>query len=575
MGAVSLRAVPVPTRRWRVLPPAPLSFARALGLPLSVASALWHRGLHTPEAVAHFLSLQHTPGHDPFLLPQMDKAVHRILQALLSGESIAIYGDFDTDGITATALLGEAIEGLGAQVLTYIPDRAREGHGLNIPALQRLRQQKVSLVITVDTGIMGAGPGTETHSLGLDLIVTDHHLPPKALPQAVAVVSPWMPGSPYPFPNLTGAGLALKLAQALYRALERPLPSAIWELAAVGTVADLGPLLGENRTIVREGLRHLQRTQRPGFLALCACAGVHPEEVTAEAISFILAPRLNAAGRLASADLSLRLLRAPTLQEALPLAQHLERLNDQRQRLTQNLLALAVERIPQGAPPPLLFISGEEFVPGVNGLVASALVEAFYRPAVVATHSGDRVRASARSIPEVHLGKVLQAGAEWFDRFGGHAAAGGFECAAPALPAVHDALAGAVRAQLGSTPPVPTLLIDAEAPFTDLLGASYQTLSAMAPFGHGNPEPLFLARGVEVVSWRLAGEEGQHLLLRFRQGRAVWDGVGFRLGKVWSQGVPAVCDVVFTPDLAPGEGSRGLRLLVRDLRPTGNGSQVP
>ncbi|MDW8119246.1 MAG: single-stranded-DNA-specific exonuclease RecJ [Chloroflexota bacterium] len=557
-----------PQRRWQVLPPPPLHFARSLGLPLPVAASLWHRGLRTPSAVATFLSPPRGVSHDPFLLPQMDRAVHRILRALLGGETIAIYGDFDTDGVTATALLVDALQGLGARVLTYLPDRLTEGHGLNRQALQALHQQGATLVITVDTGITGAIPSVEARPLGLDLIITDHHLPPKTLPQAVALVSPWLEGSRYPFVHLTGAGLALKLAQALYHTLQRPLPAGLLELAALGTIADMGLLTGENRAIVREGLAHLRQTHRPGLLALCAAARVRPDEVSAETVSFVLAPRLNAAGRLASAALSLHLLLAPTAQEAIPLAQQVERLNDQRQRLTDALLGLALERL-RGQPlPPLLFIRGEEFVPGVNGLVAAALVEAFYRPAVVASQWGDRVRASARSIPEVHIGKVLEAGAQWLDRFGGHAGAGGFECATDAVPTVQDVLARAAHAQMGGSAPTPTLVIDAEATFTDMLGVAYHTLGGMAPFGPGNPEPLFLARGVEVVAWRLAGDDGQHLLLRFRQGRAMWDAVGFRLGRVWGQGVPAVCDVVFTPDLGVSEGSRGLRLLVRDLRPS-------
>ncbi|MFN3974451.1 MAG: single-stranded-DNA-specific exonuclease RecJ [Dehalococcoidia bacterium] len=554
-------------RQWRVLPPPPASFARSLALPEPVAAALWHSGLHTQEAVATFLSSQSEPYHDPFLLPQMDRAVHRILQALLRGERIAIFGDFDTDGVTATALLAKALKGVGAQVITYLPDRATEGHGLNIQALKQLRHQGASLVITVDTGITGAGPSGAARSLGLDLVITDHHLPPKALPEAIAVISPWREGSRYPFPHLTGAGLAFKLSQALYRELARPLPDGVIELAALGTIADLGLLQGENRSLVQEGLRRLRHTQHPGLVALCASAGLRPEEVSADTVSFIIAPRLNAAGRLARADLSLRLLQAPSTEAAQPLAQELERLNDERQRLTEDLLAIALERIPAPTPPPLLFVCGEEFVPGVNGLVATRLVEMFYRPAVVAARSGDRIRASARSIPEIDMGKVLEAGAPWFDRFGGHAAAGGFECAPPALPQVEQALTSAARSQIGQAPPSPALLIDAEATFTDMVGDAYQTLQRMAPFGPGNREPLFLAHRVEVLSWRLAGEEGQHILLRFRQGKAVWDGVGFRLGKAWSQGVPPLCDVVFTPDLASSRGAPGLRLLVRDLRP--------
>lgn len=569
MGTVDRPPLPSVPRQWRVLSPPPPSFVRALGLPTPIAAALWHRGLHTQEAVATFLSPRPGPRHDPFLLPQMDRAVHRIFQALFRGERIAIFGDFDTDGVTATALLGEALQGLGAEVITYLPDRATEGHGLNTQALHHLRQQGASLVITVDTGITGASPSSVARSLGLDLVVTDHHLPPRVLPEAVAIISPWTKGSHYPFPHLTGAGLAYKLAEALYRAMERPLPQNLVELAALGTIADMGLLQGENRSLVQEGLQRLRHTQRPGLLALCSSAGLRPEEISADTVSFVLAPRLNAAGRLASADLSLRLLLAPSPETAQPLAQELARLNDQRQRLTEALLASALQHIPGPTPPPLLFVCGEEFVPGVNGLVATHLAEMFYRPAVVAAHAGDRIRASARSIPEVDMGKVLEAGAPLFYRFGGHAAAGGFECAPPALPGIEQILTSAVQSQIGQSLLTPTLLIDAEATFTDMLGIAYQTLQGMAPFGPGNREPLFLGRRVEVLSWRLAGEDGQHILLRFRQGKAVWDGVGFRLGRIWSKGVPPLCDVVFTPDLAASEGTRGLRLLVRDLRPAG------
>jgi single-stranded-DNA-specific exonuclease len=533
---------------------------------------LWHRGLRTQEAVASFLDPQPGPLRDPFLLPQMDRAVHRILRALLGGEGIGVFGDFDADGVTATALLTEALEGLGGRVVPYIPHRVTEGHGLNVPALRYLRQQGVGLVITVDTGIAAGEEGAAASSLNMDLIVTDHHLPSKTPPQAVAVISPWVKGSSYPFPHLTGAGLALKVAEALYRALRRPLPPGLVELAALGTIADLGPLRGENRSLVREGLRHLRCTRRPGLLALYACAGLRPEEVSAETVAFIVAPRLNAPGRLASAEVSLRLLLAPSPEEAIPLAREAEEWNAKRQRLTEELTARAMERVPFPLPP-LLFVGGEEFVPGVNGLVAARLVEAFYRPAVVAASCEGRVRASARSIPEVDISRALEAASPWLERFGGHAAAGGFECSPAALPAVQEAMAEAIRQQVGATPLAPTLTIDGEASFADMVGIAYQTLRQMEPFGPGNPEPLFLARGVEVLSWRVSGEGGEHLLLRFRQGKAVWDGVGFRLGATGGQGVPPRCDVVFTPDLTCGENPRGLRLIVRDLRPAGGAGE--
>jgi len=558
-------------RRWRLLPPAPPLLASALGVPPLWAQLLYNRGLRDPESAHRFL--HPGPLTDPFRLAGMDRAVHRLLRAVLGGERVAIFGDFDTDGVTGTAVLCSALEGLGAQPLPYLPHRLREGHGLNPEAVRRLRAQGATLLVTVDCGVSSAEEVRLARDLGMEVVVTDHHSLAEGLPEAWALVSPRRPGVPPDLEPLTGAGIALKVAQGLFTALGRPLPEDLTALASLGTVADLAPLTGENRRLVALGLSALNRTQRPGLRALVEEAGLRPGTLDTERIAFALAPRLNSAGRLDHADPSLRLLLTRSEEEARDLARSLDRLNSQRQRLTQRALEEVWEEASaQAQEEALLMVGGEGVPPGVAGLVASKLVEAFHRPAVVVACEEGLARGSGRSIPEFNLVEALHACRDLFHRYGGHPGAGGFVTPAERLPDLRRRLQALARQALAGVDLTPTLEVEARVSLRDLVGETFAFLQRLAPFGVGNPRPRFLAQGVEVVSLRRVGEGGEHLLLCLRQDRAVWDAVAFGLANAWPEA--SRVDLVFTLGQDTYYGTPRLRLHVEDVRPSGGAQRV-
>ena len=318
-----------PDKVWKRLPSPPAGFAQSLGLAPFQEHLLYNRGIRHQEELDQFLAADARLTYDPLLLPDMSKAVNRLQTALADGEVIGIFGDFDTDGVTGTALLVQALTELGAKVISYLPDRVDEGHGLNAAAIESIRAQNASLLVTVDCGVSSAEEVELASSLGIDTIITDHHSLPAVVPKAQAVVNPRRPDSRYPYDGLTGVGLSFKLVEALWAALGRPQPDHLLELVALGTVADVGPLTGENRYLVKKGLERLNATQHAGLRALIARSGVRPGSLDTESLSFGLIPRLNAAGRLGDASLSLELLTASSTEVAGPIAERLELLNDQ------------------------------------------------------------------------------------------------------------------------------------------------------------------------------------------------------------------------------------------------------
>jgi single-stranded-DNA-specific exonuclease len=543
------------------------------------AQLLYNRGILSPSQAREFLAPDVSQLHDPFLLPGMDRAVERILRAIGAGETIAVYGDFDTDGVTASALLQGALMALGGRVVAYLPHRIREGHGLNLSAIRSLREQGASLLVTVDTGISAVEEVAAALDAGLDTIITDHHAPPTALPDAYAVITPRHALGSYPNPYLTGAGLAFKLAQALYQRRGAPPDDPMLELAALGTVADMAPLQGENRALTWAGLGALRRTQRPGLLALFRRTGLTANALDHEAIPFVVAPRLNAAGRIDSADVSFRLLTCQDPEEAEVLAQALERQNGLRKSLTDEMLGRALLAAQAQAPEErLLLLASEDFAPGINGLVATRLVEAFYRPAVVVSLEGELVRGSGRSIPEFDMAKALTQCSELLLRFGGHPAAAGFTARARDLPALQERLQALAREALGGLTLAPHLRIDAQVSVKELLGETFDFVRSLAPFGQGNPPPLFLTRGVQVLNVRTLGAEGQHLALTLKHGGATWDAIAFR--QRWQAatsqthgrlpiGRDAYLDVVYTLGVDTFRGRGTVQLQVLDFRPAG------
>ena len=556
--------------RWNLLPTVPDKYlAKAFRLPPLVVQLLYNRGITEPSQLESFLTIDKRLSADPFLLPDMERAVARIYQALFSGENTAVYGDFDADGITATALLVQGLTSLGGKAIPYIPHRLTEGYGLKAAALENLARQGISLVITVDCGVTALPEIKKAKKLGLDIIVTDHHTPLPEIPPATAVVNPKLPGSNYPFYELTGAGVAFKLVQALFQGMgkEAQLDELI-DLAAVGTIADIAPLVGENRYLVKQGLKLINENPRLGIREMITQAELKAGSIDAEIISWILAPRLNAAGRLEHAIASYRLLTTDSPQEAQRLAAWLEQKNTERQSLTTKTLAQAREQILAQGISPLLIAMDRDYPIGIAGLVAGRIAEEFYRPTIVIRTGEQLSSGSCRSIPEFNIILALNQCSDLFTHFGGHSQAAGFTLPTSNLPRLRGQLLEIATAQLAGLDLRPRLDIDAEVKLPELGGNTFQLIQRLAPFGRGNPLPAFLSRKVEVVECRTMGSNREHLKLKLKQNSTVWDAVGFRLGNNLTE-VTSYLDIVYNLEIDQWRGEERLRLNILDFAPPG------
>jgi single-stranded-DNA-specific exonuclease len=557
--------------RWNLLPP-------ITGLPWKdgtsdfpplLTQLLYNRGVSRIEDFPSFLASDTSLMGDPLLLPDMQPAVARVYQALLSGETIGIYGDFDADGITATAALVQGITALGGRAVPYIPHRQTEGHGLTTTALKRLYEQGVSLVITVDCGVTDVVEARRAMKMGLDIIITDHHSPLDKVPEVIAVIDPKLADSAYPFLHLAGVGVAFKLLQALFQSLGKEgYLDTVTDLVAIGTIADMSPPLGENRYLIKEGLKFMNTRPRLGIKDLMEQTRIEAGSLDADLISWVIAPCLNAAGRLADGLAGYNLLVTQSPQEARELAQWLTGKNEERQKLTTVTLVRAREQVIARGLPPLLLTADKDYPIGIAGLVASRLTEEFYRPSVV-IHTADKIsHASCRSIPEFNFIAALNQFGHLFTRYGGHAAAAGFTLPTKNLPQLEKELSRVVAEQLKDVELRPRLDIDAVVTLPDLGGDTYRTTQLLAPFGIGNPVPVFLSRGVEVLERRTMGNGGEHLRMKLRQGGTVWDAVAFRLGSHTAE-ISSRLDIVYNLEIDRWGGQEKLRLNILDLKASG------
>ena len=553
---------------WNLLPPAPAQYlADTSGFLPLIAQLLYNRGLTEPSQLESFIAADKCLSGNPLLLPDMHWAVARIYRALLSGENIAIYGDFDVDGITGTAILVQALSSLGGKVIPYIPHRLTEGYGLKTATLENLCRQGVSLVITVDCGITAFSQVKKAQRMGLNIIITDHHTPPTVIPPAIAVVDPKLPNSNYPFLELAGVGVAFKLLQALFQGVgkEKQLDELI-DLVALGTVADMMPLLGENRYLVKQGLKLINATPRLGVREMITQAGLNIGSLDTESISWILAPRLNAAGRLAHAISSYKLLTTDSPQEAHQLTIWLEQKNSERQKLTTNTLAKARKQVLAQGVLPLLVASDEDYPGGIMGLVASRLSEEFCRPAMVIKTGKQISSGSCRSIPEFNIIHALNQCSGLLSHFGGHSQAAGFTLPTKNLARLKQTLLQLASTELAGVDLRPHLDIDAEITLPDLAGDTFQSIQQLAPFGHGNPVPTFLSHGVEVTDCQAMGSNGEHLRLKLKQSGTVWDGVAFGFGNYLAE-ISSPLDIVYNLKVDQWRGEERLRLNVLDFAP--------
>lgn len=556
-------------KRWVLEKPIPAEIDQILSqYPPLFRKILFNRGYSTLESAQNFLEVQSPKGTDPFNLKSMQEAVDRLCFAVKNKELIAIYGDYDADGVTATALLVKAISSLGAQVREYIPNRFEEGYGVNKDALTFLHEAGVKLVITVDCGMRSVEETKHANHLGLDMIITDHHDPGDEIPQALAIINPKQPGDTYPYKDLAGVGLAYKLASALYSSLSIQIEDieTYLDLVAIGTVVDMAPVTGENRYLVRKGLLRMRQPERQGIKALAGVSGIRLERVQATDLGYGIGPRLNAAGRVDSALSAYRLLSSDDPHETGILAQELDDQNRARQKITQDIQEIA-ESIAFLDDPnaQLIFAAHPDFNSGVVGLAASRLCERYYRPAIVAQIGPEMTVASCRSIPEFHITKALDECSDFMERYGGHAAAAGFTIRNENLPLLIPQLREITHRALDDLDLRPILTAEAEVTLSELKPDLLEYLDWLQPTGLGNPIPVFLTRGVQVRRYQSIGKDREHLKLTVTDGWITYDAIAFRQGH-WASQMPATIDMMFTYELNEYNGRSMPQLNVRDLR---------
>ncbi|MFQ6028134.1 MAG: single-stranded-DNA-specific exonuclease RecJ [Dehalococcoidia bacterium] len=556
-----------PAKQWQL---AETSQSHTLPPDLSpmAARVLLARGISSAEQLQFFLEPPHRLPHDPLRLHGMDRALQRLYRAIQQGEKVGIFGDFDVDGVTGAAIITEGIASFGVPVIPYLPHRVEEGHGLSADAVQHLADAGASLIVTVDCGITSVEEVAQARSRGVDVIITDHHTPPALLPDAEAIINPKMADNQYPFEHLSGAGLGFKLIQGLFQYHGQPWSRGLLELAALGTIADLVPLVDENRYLVQQGLAELAKTQRVGLRALYQRAGIDPSVLNAETVSFQIAPRLNSPGRMSHAENSLQLLTTTSPEEADALAEQLEALNQDRRDLTEQAYAVAYDQVQQQEyMPSLLLVSNQHLTPGISGLVAGRLAEAFHRPSVVlAATDEEQLVASGRSIPEFDLIKAFTTCQDLFVRYGGHSQAAGFTIRRDRLPLLEERLLAVAAELLGEGDLQPLLAIDAEVKIADLTEDFIRWLNSLEPFGKANPQPVFLTRRLQVKDLRYLGKAGQHLRLRLRQGDQEITALAFNQADHWVD-VPYL-DLVYTVTIDRWRGTETVNLKVLDFKPS-------
>jgi single-stranded-DNA-specific exonuclease len=559
---------PSTRKKWKIADPVPED--SSLGqYPAILQRLLQSRGIHDPEAAQVYL-VRKGSLYDPFMMTDMEIVVDRIWCAIDQNETIAVYGDYDVDGVTATAVMVQVLKTLGAVVQGYIPNRFEEGYGLNMDALDHLKNEGVRLTITVDCGIRSPAETAHATEIGMDLIISDHHEPKGDVPDAFGVVCPKQAGDQYPEKNLAGVGLSYKICQAML--IKRPVEGVNvdqWlDLVAIGTIADIVPLVGENRTLVRAGLELLRKCRRQGLLSLSGAAGLDLQKATARDIGFSIGPRLNAAGRLESALASFDLLMATELSSAGMLAQKLDDQNRHRQDLTARMQEIAEGLSDDKGDGHILFAFHPDFNMGVVGLVASRLTEMYYRPSIVGYTGDVFTRASCRSIPEFHITRALDECADLMVRHGGHAMAAGFTVLNENLDEFTRRMAEIARRELADRDLCPTLTADMEIALGDLQKVVLGYIELLEPTGLSNPGAYFVTRGVKVARYQTVGKEKNHLRISVTDGRVFLDGIAFRQGH-WAESMPDRIDILYGFEENVYQGRSSFQLNIRDLKQAG------
>ncbi len=567
-------------KKWEVYPRLPKDAdAQLAEYPPIFRQVLFNRGIGDLDQAERFLHASDDL-HDPFLMKDMPAAVDRIKKAVREGKSIIVFGDYDADGVTATALLVQALDSLGARVDKYIPNRFEEGYGFSMNALEGVLQQKPDMLITVDCGVRSVEEVALAKQHGIEVIITDHHLPHgNKLPDAAAIICSKQPGDEYPYAHLAGVGIAYKLVQALQMSCpEVDLDADYWlDLVAIGTVADLAPLTDENRVLVRRGIERIRRGEHFGVSALAAVSKIgNLESFNAGHIGFMIGPRLNAAGRLSTAEAAYHLLMARNEPEATALAEKLNQDNQARQTATRKIFTKVEDHFLERDEEWLLFYAHEEFNEGIVGLAASKLAERYYRPAIVGALSGETIRASCRSINELDITRALDQCADLLEKHGGHAMAAGLTIRMENVEEFEDRLKTIIAEELAGKELMPTLKADMEVGLSNLNPVLIPLLESLDPCGEQNPTPLFISRNVEIVSIRFIGNGEDHIRLDVRSQidehnsqKITYSGVGFNLGWMAARlQTGSLIDILYSFGFDDYNGRKTPRLMIRDIKPS-------
>ncbi len=559
-------------KRWTVSPLIPAHISRELAeFSPFMRQLLFNRGIDTAEIARAYVSQDSPTNPDPFALKDMDKVVDMIHDALQENQKIAIYGDYDTDGVTSSALLYEFFTQIGSDARVYIPNRFDEGYGLNKEAIQQLAAEGVNLIITVDCGIRAIDEVALAKSLGMHVIVSDHHLPGKQVPEADAIIDPHQPGDPYPYKMLAGVGIAYKIALAYLKKYPQPQidPRQWLDLVSIGTVVDIAPLDGENRALVKAGLQVLRSTQRQGLYSLIQTAGIKIEKINASHLGFGIGPRLNAAGRMDSALAAFELLTTQDLFRAGSLAQQLDNYNSQRKDIMHAIQEKVVTEASAADPDiPIVISFSEEYEEGVVGLAAGRVAESFYKPAIVGRLEDGMVKASCRTIPEFNIVEALELCDDLLDHYGGHAMAAGLGMAVDQIEAFTERIIKIARERLAGIDLAPELFIDYEISLDKLkpehIPGILADIAQLEPTGSNNPDALFSSRNCKVTRAYAVGD-GRHLKLTLGADFHQFDAIAFNQGH-WMQNLPEYVDVAYTFEINDYQGRQSLQLNIKDIK---------
>lgn len=547
-----------------------------IGVSSTTANILVNRGIHDQAEASEFIRASMDDLVEPFTMDGMDRVVARVIKAVRGKEKILVYGDYDADGITSTSLLYLFLKSIGADVSYYIPGRQEDGYGLSMAALERVRSLGIGLIVTVDCGISSVAEVDAAASMGIDVVITDHHEPPDELPRAHAILNPCMKDSTYPFKGLAGVGVAMKLVQCVLAGMDGkdkagpgidPRLREYLDIVALGTIADVVPLRGENRILVRHGLKVLKNSRRVGIQQLMAVALVNRDRFSASTVGFQLAPRLNASGRLGRADLGVNLLTTEDPELAREIAEELDSLNRERQKIEADILDEARAMLSSRPLPDMntIVLTSDKWHQGVIGIVASKLVEEHYKPTVLIATNAGFGRGSARSIPAFHLYEGLDACSDLLIGFGGHKYAAGLSIAEGNIEAFTARFEDIVTSKLSPDDFNPFLKIDDELTLDELDWQLFEELSSLSPFGAGNPEPVLQARGLEVMYPKVVGRN--HVRMKLKQNGRSMPAIGFNMGDIYqSLAMEKVyLDAAFCLDMNEWQGEKTLQLNIKDI----------